>query len=183
MLPSPSAFTSGSSRRSCRRHAASSRRARCTRRKRSRPMASAACGWRSSGSANATPSTPAVTTRSRRPPTQTAPIDHPVSMPARRPRSATAATRPRPISPPRASSCRSHRPRPLRACGAPAGCIRARGRRLPLISRPHPPPTRPRKATTGFARRGFPRGRSGKWHSRLIVVRRRCWRDSTWRVH
>ena len=43
-------------------------------------------------------------------------------MPARRPRSSTAATRSRPTSPPRASSRRSHRPRPLRACGAPAGC-------------------------------------------------------------
>jgi len=47
--------------------------------------------------------------------------------------------------------------------------------------RPHPPPTRPRKATSGRARRDFPRGRSGKWHSRLIVGRRRCWRHFAWR--
>jgi len=49
---------------------------------------------------------------------------------ARRPRSPTAATRPRPPTPPKASSRRSHRPRPLRAFGALAGCIRAW---------PHPP--------------------------------------------
>jgi len=40
---------------------------------------------------------------------------------ARQPRSSTTATRPRPTVPPRASSRRSRRPRPLRACGAPAG--------------------------------------------------------------
>ena len=181
LLPSPPASTSGSSRRSCRRHAASSPRARCTRPKRSRPTASAVFGWRSKESESATPSTLVDTIRFRRPPTQTAPIDHSVSVTTRRPRSLTAATRPRPTSPPRASSRRSRRPRPLRACGAPAGCVRARGRRLPPVSRPHPPPTRPRKATSGRARRDFPRGRSGKWHSRLIVGRRRCWRHFAWR--
>jgi len=51
-----------------------------------------------------------------------------------------------------------------------------------LLSRPHPPPTRPRKATSGRAHRAFPRGRSGKWHSRLIVGCRRCWRHSEWRA-
>ncbi len=52
---------------------------------------------------------------------------------ARRPRSATAATRSRPMSPPRASSRRSRRPPTLRACGAPAGCIRARPHPLPPV--------------------------------------------------
>jgi len=51
-----------------------------------------------------------------------------------------------------------------------------------LFSRPHPPPTRPRKATSGRARRDFPRGRSDRWHSRLIVVRRLCWKREAWRV-
>ena len=50
------------------------------------------------------------------------------------------------------------------------------------FSRPHPPPTRPRKATTGYARRGFPRGGSDRWPSRLIVVCRRCWQRSSWRA-
>jgi len=55
----------------------------------------------------------------------------PASVPARRPRSSPAATRPRPTSPPRACSRRSHRPRPLRACGAPAGYL------LPNDAPPH----------------------------------------------
>jgi hypothetical protein len=42
---------------------------------------------------------------------------------ARRPRAGPAATRSRPMSPPRASSRRGHRPLTLRAFGAPAGCI------------------------------------------------------------
>lgn len=98
-----------------------------------------------------------------------------VSAPARRPRSSTAATRSRPTSPPRASSRRSHRPPTLRAFGAPAGCILAGRCPHPLFSRPHPPPTRPRKATSGRARRDFPRGRSVRWPWRLIEECRRCW--------
>jgi len=47
-------------------------------------------------------------------------------VPARRPRSATAATRSRMVRPPSASARRSRHPPTLRACGAPAGCNRAR---------------------------------------------------------
>jgi len=79
---------------------------------------------------------------------------------ARRPRSSPAATRSRIACPPSASARRSRHPPTLRACGAPAGYIHVEGRYLPSFSRPHPPPTRPRKATLGFAHRDFPRGGS-----------------------
>jgi hypothetical protein len=43
-------------------------------------------------------------------------------------------------------------------------------------------PPCPRKATSGRARRDFPRGRSGKWHPRLIVGLRQCWKRCAWRA-
>jgi hypothetical protein len=73
----------------------------------------------------------------------------------------------------------------LQRC-APAARRRAiRAGRRPRTSfpRPHPPPTRPRKATSGRARRGYPRGRRDRWLLRLIVIRRRCWKRRSWRAH
>ena len=100
-------------------------------------------------------------------------------MTARRPRSSTAATRclgwralrahalVGPTDPRNAARLR-------RAGGLHIRCWRDA---LELyFPAPTPRPPSPRKATLGFAHRVFPRGRSDKWPSRLIVVRRRCWR-------
>jgi len=106
----------------------------------------------------------------------------PVSVAARRRGRSPAATRSRPMSPPRASSRRRPLPPTLRACGAPAGYIRA-GDAVELL---FPAPT-PRPPALGKPRRAGPAASFRevgveRWHSRLIVAYRRCWKRRAWRA-
>jgi len=98
---------------------------------------------------------------------------HPLTRLRFRARPPSAGFRPRPrsltvVPSERESVPRSRRWAPSRACGAPAGYIRAQGRRRPPFFPPPPPAHRPRKAASGRACRAFPRGGSERWRSRLI---------------